>query len=297
VKVLLTGATGFVGSHLDPVLAAHGHVVRRVSRRPGADFDWSDSSLARGVRETDAVIHLAGEGIFDRRWSAKRKELLYSSRIETTRKLAKLCAERKPSAFLTASAIGWYGTSDTAEFDERSPHGNDFLANLCTDWEEATEAAVEAGVRVCRARIGVVLHPGGGAISKMLPFFRLGVGGPLGSGRQWVSWVHLDDLCSIFRFLLEDEKARGSFNATAPNPVTMRAFARALGRALHRPSALPVPKPVLRVALGEVAETLTTGQLVIPRRTLEAGFRFAHPEIDEALASLFDRRAETLERR
>ncbi len=291
MKVLLTGATGFVGTHLEPLLVRAGHVVKKVSRRPGFDYDWSDASLARGVRETDAVIHLAGEGLFDKRWSAQRKQLLYASRVETTKKLARLCAERKPSAFLSASAIGWYGTSDTAEFDERSPHGSDFLAGLCTDWEEATEAAVEAGVRVSRVRVGVVLHPGGGAISKMLPFFKLGVGGPLGSGKQWVSWIHLADLCSIFRFLLEDEKARGAFNGTAPNPVTMRDFAHALGHALHRPSALPVPKPMLRLALGEVAETLTTGQRVIPRRTMEAGFRFEHPEIDEALASLFDRRA------
>jgi uncharacterized protein len=286
MKILLTGATGFIGSHLAPVLEAAGHTVRRVSRRPGADFDWSEASLARGVRETDAVIHLAGEGIFDRRWNAKRKQLIYSSRIDTTKRLAKLCAERKPAAFLSASAIGFYGTSETGEFDERSPHGSDFLASLCTDWEEATEAAVEAGVRTCRVRVGVVLHPSGGALAKMLPVFRLGLGGPLGNGRQWVSWIHLDDVTSLFRFLVENEHARGAFDATAPNPVTMRQFARALGKTLHRPSVFAVPRPMLRLTVGEVAEILTTGQRVLPRRTQEAGFRFAHPEIEGALAAL-----------
>lgn len=290
MKILLTGATGFIGSHLRPRLEASGHAVRVVSRRPGADFDWSDASLARGVRETDAVIHLAGESLFDKRWNAKRKEVFRSSRVDTTRQLARLVAQRKPACFLSASAIGWYGTSETAVFDERSARGSDFLADLCGDWEEATEAAVEAGVRTCRVRIGVVLGEGGGALGKMLPFFRLGIGGPLGSGRQWVSWVHLDDLCALFEFLLGNARASGSFNGTAPNPVTMREFARALGRVLHRPSGLAVPAPILRLTVGEVAEVLVTGQQVLPRRVEEAGFRFEHPEIEPAFASLLGRK-------
>ncbi len=291
MNVLVTGATGHIGSRLVPLLEAGGHTVRSVSRGPSGDYDWSDASLARGVREADAVIHLAGAGIFDHRWNARRKQLFYTSRIDTTRKLARLCAERKPSVFVCASAIGWYGTSETATFDETSPHGSDFLADLCRDWEEATEAAVEAGVRTCRVRIGIVLDPKGGALAKMLPVFRLGIGGPLGSGRQWFSWVHVADLCALFRFLVENERARGAFNGTAPNPVTMRDFARALGRALHRPSLLAIPRPMLRLTIGEAASFLVTGQRVIPRRTQEAGFRFEHPEIDGAIASLLGRRA------
>jgi uncharacterized protein (TIGR01777 family) len=289
VKVLLTGATGFVGTHLKRRLEAAGNSVRTVSRRPGADFDWSDSSLARGVRETDAIVHLAGENIFDRRWNPERKKLLWSSRVDTTKQLAALAAQRRPACFLSASAIGWYGTSDTAAFDERSPRGSDFMSDLCAHWEDAAEVATEAGVRTCRVRIGVVLGRGGGALSKMLPFFRLGIGGPLGDGRQWVSWVHLDDLCALFLFLLGSERASGVFNGTAPNPVTMKALSRALGKVLHRPSALPVPAAMLRLTVGQVAEVLVTGQRVLPRRAEEAGFRFAHPEIEGALRDLLSR--------
>jgi len=286
MKILLTGATGFVGSRLKPTLESAGHVVRVVSRRAGADFDWSDASLARGVRETDAIVHLAGENVFDKRWTPARKELLRSSRIDTTRKLAALAAARKPACFVCASAIGWYGTSETAVFDESSPRGSDFLADLCGDWEDATEAASEAGVRTCRVRVGVVLDPAGGALAKMLPFFRLGLGGPLASGRQWVSWVHLDDLCRMFQFVVENERARGVFDGTAPNPVTMNELARMLGRVLHRPSLLPVPEFMLRLTVGEVAGVLATGQRVLPRRAQEAGFRFEHPELEGALRAL-----------
>jgi uncharacterized protein len=290
VRILLTGATGFVGGRLRKRLVSQGHSVRAVSRRPGADFDWSDASLERGVAETDAIVHLAGENLFDRRWTSARKALLRSSRIETTRKLAALAARRKPSCFLSASAIGWYGTSETAVLDESSPHGSDFLADLCGDWEEATEAAAEAGVRTCRVRVGVVLGEGGGALAKMLPFFRLGIGGPLGTGRQWVSWVHADDLCALVEFLLAHPRATGAFNGTAPNPVTMKELARSMGRVLHRPSALPVPWPMLRLTLGEVADVLVTGQRVLPRRAQELGFRFEHPEIEAALRDLLGRK-------
>ncbi len=290
MKILMTGATGFVGGRLRSRLESKGHTVRVVSRGPGTDHDWSDASLARGVRDTEAIIHLAGESLFDKRWNPRQKELLRSSRVETTRKLAALAAQRKPACFLSASAIGWYGTSETAVLDERSPRGSDFLAELCGDWEEASEAAAEAGVRTCRVRIGVVLGKGGGALSKMLPFFRLGLGGPLGNGKQWVSWVHVDDLCALFEFLLENPRAMGAYNGTAPTPVTMKDFAGALGRVLHRPSLLPVPGPMLRLTVGEVADVLVTGQRVIPRRAEEAGFHFAHPEIEAALRDLLGRK-------
>jgi len=290
MKILMTGATGFIGSRLRRRLEAGGHTVLAVSRKPGSACDWSDARLARGVRETEAVIHLAGESVFDRRWNPRQKELLVSSRVETTKKIAALVADRKPACFLSTSAIGWYGTSETATFDERSPRGSDFMADLCMQWEDATEKAVEAGVRTCRVRAGIVLGPGGGALSKMLPFFRLGIGGPLGSGRQWFSWVHREDLCALYEFLLVSDRANGAYNGTAPNPVTNKELSRAIGRVLHRPSALPVPETMLRLTLGEVAKFLVTGQRVLPRRAEEAGFRFEHPEIEETLRDLLGKK-------
>lgn len=290
MKILMTGATGFIGSRLLRRLERSGHTVLVVSRKPGAAFDWSDASLERGVRETEAVIHLAGENIFDRRWNPRQKQLLVSSRVETTKKIAALVAARKPACFLSSSAIGFYGTSETATFDERSPRGSDFMADLCMQWEDATEAAVEAGVRTCRVRTGIALGAGGGALTKMLPFFRLGIGGPLGSGRQWMSWVHLEDLCALYQFLLESPRLSGAYNGTAPNPVTNKELSRAIGRVLHRPSALPVPEPMLRLTLGEVAGVLVSGQRVLPRRAEEAGFHFEHGEIEEALRDILGRK-------
>jgi uncharacterized protein (TIGR01777 family) len=286
MNVLLTGASGFVGSHLSKRLRAAGHQVLPVSRRSasGADvYDWSDTSLARGVQETDAVIHLAGENLFDKRWTAKQKEVLRSSRTQPTTKLAKLVAARKPTCFISSSAVGYYGASQDTHFVESSPRGPGFLAGLCGEWEAATSAAADAGVRTAIVRTGVALGPGGGALSKMLLPFKLGIGGPLGSGRQWISWIHIDDLAALFQFLLENPGASGPFNATSPQPVTMKVFARSLGRALHRPAIFPVPGPMLKLALGEVADVLLTGQYVEPRRARENGFSFRFADIDSAL--------------
>jgi hypothetical protein len=289
MKVLLTGATGFVGTHLTKKLEGAGHEVLPVSRKRGAAFDWSEESLRRGVDAADAVISLAGENLFAKRWNAVQKQVLWSSRVEGTTGLARLAAQRKPRCLLSASAIGWYGPSDDRELDERSPRGNDFLAELCLDWEAATEAAVEAGVRTAVVRIGVVLGDGGGALARMLPPFRLGLGGPLGHGRQWISWVHVDDLCGLFLFLLENEHASGVYNATAPEPVTMKELSRTLAGVLHRPAFFPVPAPVLKLALGEAASILLTGQRVKPGRALEAGYRFAYPELEGALRQITGR--------
>jgi hypothetical protein len=284
MKVLMTGASGFVGSHLSTRLRAAGHQVLPVSRRPAAGgYDWSDASLARGVREADAVIHLAGENLFDRRWTSKQKEVLRSSRTQPTTMLAKLVAARKPSCLLSSSAVGYYGASQDAHFVETSPRGQGFLADLCGEWEAATSAAADAGVRTAIVRTGVALGRGGGALGKMLLPFKLGLGGPLGSGRQWMSWIHIDDLAALFQFLLENPGASGPFNATAPQPVTMRTFARSLGRALHRPAIFPVPGPMLKLALGEVADVLLTGQYVEPARARDAGFTFGFAGIDAAL--------------
>jgi len=286
MKVLLTGSTGFVGSQLARRLRERGHVPLEVSRRPGAAYDWSPERLRLGVNEADAIVHLAGENLFAKRWSERRKAALRASRIETTRALAKLVAARAPAVLVSASAVGWYGASDGRELVEGAPRGSGFLAELCAEWEEATEDALEAGVRTAIVRIGVVLGRGGGALAKMLLPFRLGLGGPLGNGRQWVSWIHLDDLCALFVHLLEHERCAGAFNATAPQPVTMKELSSALGRVLHRPALLPAPAPMLRLALGEVADVLLTGQRVLPRRALESGFRFAHPALEPALRDL-----------
>jgi len=284
MKVLLTGASGFVGSHLSQRLQAAGHRVLPVGRRAVAGgYDWSDASLARGVQEADAVIHLAGENLFGKRWTARQKEVLRASRTEPTARLARLVATRKPACFISTSAVGYYGASTDARFAEDSPRGGGFLAELCGEWEAATSAARDAGVRTAIVRIGVVLGKGGGALAKMLLPFKLGIGGPLGNGRQWVSWVHLDDLAALFTFLLEDTSASGVFNATAPQPVTMKVFASALGRALHRPAIFPVPGPMLKLALGEVADVLLTGQFVEPRRASAAGFKFRFVGVDAAM--------------
>jgi len=297
MRVLVTGGTGFVGTRLVELLGERGHEALVVSRRPGAAFDWSEESLRRGVSASDAIVHLAGENLFARRWTTRQKRLLRASRIESTHRLALLAAEggaeTRPRTFLCASAVGWYGPSDGRELTESSPHGAGFLAELCAEWEAATAPAAEVGVRTAVVRTGVVLGLGGGALAKMLLPFRLGLGGPLGDGRQWVSWIHRDDLCALFLHLLEHPGATGAFNGTAPGAVTMKDFARTLGRVLGRPAFLPAPAPALRLALGEVADVLLTGQRVVPRKALESGFAFAHPSLEPALRTLLGKPAPT----
>ena len=285
MRILLTGATGFVGSRLAQRMREQGHQVLTVSRRPGADHDWSDASLASGVAAADAIVHLAGAGLFDKRWSASTRRELLESRVESTRRLAALAVEHGVRCFVTASAIGYYGPSDAEGLDEETPAGGDFLARLCIDWEASAEAARAAGIRTAAVRIGVVLGPNGGALARMLMPFKLGLGGPIGTGRQWLSWIHLEDLCGIFLTLLTDESCRGAYNGTAPQPERMRDFAGALGRVLHRPTVLPMPGFALRLLLGEVAGILLTGQHVVPRRVCDAGFTFRFPELGYEIES------------
>jgi uncharacterized protein (TIGR01777 family) len=256
-----------------------------VSRRKGAAYEWSDASLARGVRESDAIVHLAGENLVAKRWTAKQKQILWSSRYDTTKKLAALAAERRSTAFVSTSAIGYYGASDDTPLQEGSPRGAGFLAELCADWEAATEVAAESGVRTCIVRTGLVLGHGG-ALAKMLPIFKLGAGGPVGDGKQWVSWIHLDDLAALYVRLVEDAARSGIYNGTAPEPITMKEFARTLGRVLHRPAVLPAPAPLVRLALGESSSVLLTGQRVLPRRAIEANFAFQHPTLEGALGAI-----------
>jgi uncharacterized protein (TIGR01777 family) len=289
MKVLLGGASGFVGRHLAAHLGRNGHTVRTLGRS-GADHDWSPASLAAGVAATDAVVHLAGENVLARRWSAAQKERLRTSRLATTDALARaLAVKGGQGVFVTASAIGYYGPHGDEPIDENSPTGRDFLAGLCRDWEAATAPAARAGVRCAQVRIGLVLGTDGGALARMLLPFRLGLGGPLGHGRQMQSWIHVEDLCALFRFVLESPAAHGPFNGTAPTPVTQREFARTLGRVLGRPAFLPLPAFVLRLGLGEAAGLLLDGVAARPQRALAAGFRFAHPELEGALRALLAR--------
>jgi uncharacterized protein (TIGR01777 family) len=286
MRVLLTGASGVVGAHLSRRLAASGHTVLPVSRRPSSQgFDWSEGSLRRGVESCDAIVHLAGENLFASRWNDRQKEELRASRIQTAARLARLAAEMKRQVLVSASAVGYYGASERQGIDEDAPQGEDFLARLCADWEVAAASAIGGGVRTVILRIGVVLAREGGALAKMLPPFRLGLGGPLGNGRQWVSWIHNDDLASLILFVLET-RATGTFNATAPHPVRMAELARALGAVLRRPAVLPVPAIALKLMLGEAATVLLSGQHVLPRRALAAGFEFRFPHVSAALRDL-----------
>ncbi|MBM3977911.1 MAG: TIGR01777 family protein [Planctomycetes bacterium] len=291
MKILLSGIRGFVGARLAERLRARGHEVVGITRAGGSGIGWDERALVAAARGAGAIVHLAGENLFDGRWNDARKQALRASRVDTTALLARVAAGAGVPALVCASAIGYYGTSDARGLNERSPQGSGFLAELCAAWEAAAAPARAAGVRTCHVRIGVVLAPQGGALKNMLPPFRVGLGAPLGSGKQWVSWVHRDDLCDLIAHLVESTSASGVFNATAPEPVDMRALSKALGKAIGRPVFLPnVPGFVLKTMLGEVADVLLTGQHVLPERALADGFRFAYPTLDAALTDLFARR-------
>ncbi|MFT5462667.1 MAG: hypothetical protein ACI8QS_001550 [Planctomycetota bacterium] len=288
MKILLSGASGFLGGHVQKELLTAGHSVTAVSRSPvagGESVDWSRGALAAAVAEADAVCHLAGEPVLGR-WTKKRRENIIKSRVETTTLLAELLAEKGSGALVQASAVGFYGDRGADEVDEETGTGSDFLAGVCRAWEEAAEPARAAGIRVAAVRIGVILGANGGALKHMLLPFKLGLGGRLGSGRQFFPWVHVGDLARLFRFLLESKDASGVFNGTAPEPVSNRDFTRELGHALGRPTILPVPALAMRLLLGEVSSMFLTGQRAYPKRALEAGFRFNHPELGDALGDL-----------
>lgn len=285
MRVLVTGASGLVGTALVPALRSAGHSVKTVGRSR-ADHSWSDADLARGVAEADVVVHLAGANLFGKRWSAAFKRELVESRVTTTTKLAELVARAPEKALVSASAIGFYGASEHTRMAEGYARGAGFLAELCEAWERATEPATKAGARVAIVRIGLVLGREGGVFAKLRPVFKLGLGGRVGSGAQWMSWIHVEDLVALFVRLVEDPKARGVYNACAPNPVRQVEFARELARALHRPAVFPAPEPFVRLALGEAADALLTGQFVLPTRALEAGFAFRYTQLAEALADL-----------
>jgi uncharacterized protein len=244
------------------------------------------------VEECDAVLHLAGENVFAKRWNAAFKQMLVDSRVKSTTNIADALkrkprrADGSPKTLVNASAIGIYGPHGDEELTEESPAGSDFLSRLCVDWEAATHAVEAAGVRSTQVRVGVVLDKNGGALAKLLTPFKLFVGGPVGSGKQYMSWIHHDDMVGLFLFALDTPGCVGPINGIAPNPVTNREFSKALGKALHRPAIFPTPGFALKLLLGEVADVVTNGQRVLPRKALALGYPFRYPTIDGALAEL-----------
>jgi uncharacterized protein len=298
LRVAVTGATGLIGSALVPFLTTGGHEVTIVSRRrglPGA-VRWDPAAGVvdhAGLEGMDAVVHLAGENI-GARWSDHRKRRIRDSRVEGTMFLAEALAslERPPRVLVSASAMGIYGSRGDEVLAEDAPEGppTDFLAELGRDWESATDPALAAGIRVVNPRFGLVLTPAGGALGRMLPPFFLGVGGPLGSGRQWVSWISVDDAVGAVHHALFSEELAGPLNTAAPEPVTSRAFAATLGRVLRRPAVLPAPAPALKLLFGEMADKgLLASQRLSPARLTGSGYTFRHPTLESALRHVLGR--------
>ena len=288
-RVLITGGTGFIGRAVVDALRGRGDEPVVVSRRPEPTAVRWDA-VEREVERADAVVHLAGEPIAEGRWTPRRLETIRSSRVESTERIAAAIqgASRKPRVLVSGSAVGIYGMrDDDKELDESTPPGDDVLARIVVAWEATAEAARSAGVRVVHPRTGVVLGRGGGALPRMAAPFRWFVGGTLGSGRQWVSWVHLNDVVRALLFAIDSEALVGPVNVVAPAPVTMETLTRCIGRALHRPAAMRVPPLALRIALGGgLAQMLLTGQRALPRKLLDAGFVFDFPSVEEACADL-----------
>ncbi len=295
MRVAMTGASGLIGTALSRDLAADGHAVLRLVRRPARspdEHEWDPAAAAGGIdravlRGVDAVVHLAGAPIAAGRWTPARKKVLAQSRIQATRALvaAMTAADQGPRVLLSGSAIGWYGDTGDAIVDESAPNGTGFLAGLVRDWEAAARSAASAGIRVATLRTGVVLAPGGGMLSRLVLPFRLGLGARIGSGQQYLSWISLTDHVRATRFLLGEQAIDGPVNLTAPNPVTNAQFTAELARVLRRPAVLRLPAAALRAALGEVASELLASARVLPRKLTDAGFVFAEPDIGQALAA------------
>ena len=287
MRVLVTGGTGFIGQAVCHALRGAAHTVTIVSRDPahasGTAVGWD--AVGQAVAAADALVNLAGEPIAAGRWGPVRKEAILQSRVNATRALvdAAGAAAQRPAILVSASAVGYYGARDDELLDETAGPGTGFLAEVCQAWEREASRAEALGLRVVRLRIGMVLAGDGGALARMLPPFRAFVGGRLGNGRQWMSWIHRGDLTGLVVEALANEGYRGAVNATAPQPVRNREFVAALGRVLVRPAAFPVPGVVLRVAFGEMADMLLTGQHVLPRAAERLGYRWQYPEVLGAL--------------
>lgn len=294
MRILVTGGTGFVGQALCPALAAGGHEVVILTRRADPRLPTGAARAVTRLEDVDAadfdgVVNLAGAPIGDARWTESRKKLLLDSRIETTSRLVEWMgrAKRRPQVLVSASAVGYYGEQGDRPITEDTRPTPGFTHDLCAAWERQAEQATALGVRVCVMRTGVVLDRRGGALAKMLPAFRLGAGGRLGSGQHWFPWIHREDVTAICQWLLENTAARGAYNVSAPNPVTNAEFTRALGRALRRPTVLPMPEAALKLLFGAMSELLLVSDRMLPRRLLDAGFQFRYPDLDRALAAIF----------
>jgi uncharacterized protein len=292
MRYLVTGGTGFIGRALCASLGADGHEVVVLTRRARAPSASGLRYIARlqDLDHADAVINLQGENLSAGRWTEARKQAFRSSRVAFTAALVDWMRTRSraPAVLVSGSAIGWYGDRGDELLTEASLPGADFAAQLCRDWEDAALAAAALGVRVCRVRTGIVLDPDGGALAKMLTPFRLGLGGPLGDGAQWMSWITRHDHVRLLRWLV-DHELHGVFNGTAPTPVRNRAFVQALGRAVHRPAVLPMPALALRAMFGEMSSLLLGSQRVLPDAARAAGFRFEHPGLADALDQMLRR--------
>lgn len=277
MNVAITGASGFIGRAVAQNLQSSGHIVRAISLRGGLP--------AGALAGVNAVVHLAGEPVAQR-WTEAARDKILRSRVEGTRALVAAMRGQPPQVLISASAVGYYGSRGDEILTESAPPADDFLGKVAAAWEEEAQAAEPLGVRVARLRIGMVLGPNGGALARMLPPFRLGLGGRLGSGHQWMSWIHIDDLVALIAFLLKESTVRGVFNATSPFPVTNREFTRALGAAVHRPAIFPVPAFALRLVFGEMSEVLLASQRALPDAAQRGGFVFQNPDIFAALAQI-----------
>jgi uncharacterized protein (TIGR01777 family) len=300
MKILVTGATGLIGRSLCRLLTRENHTVVALSRRPEAASNLSSAAIHKweplagppppeSLEGVEAVVHLAGEPIAARRWSAEQKGRIRSSRVVSTRNLVEGLrkAASRPASLISGSAVGFYGDRADETLDERSSAGSGFLPEICSEWESEAERATGFNVRVVRVRTGVVLSTDGGALKKMLPAFKLGVGGPLGGGRQWFPWIHIADMIGILQLAIFSATLSGPLNASAPEPVTNAVFTRELGRVLHRPTFLAAPEFALRLAFGEMADILLGSQRVIPKVAEDSGYIFQFRTLGSALEDLF----------
>jgi uncharacterized protein (TIGR01777 family) len=295
MRALVTGATGFIGRRLmerleGPVLLGRGRdrLLREFAAQRASAYEWDslgEPVPAPALEDVDTVFNLAGEPVAGR-WNEDKKKRILDSRAKGTRRLVEAMAGERPKVLVCASAVGYYGSRGDVWLDESAPAGKDFLADVCVAWEREAEKAAALGVRVVRLRIGLVIGPGGGALAQMITPFKLGLGGPLGDGRQWMPWIHLEDLVSLMIHAAEHEDVSGAVNGVAPNPVTNAEFTKTLAAALNRPAFLPAPQFLLRLVFGEFAQYLFASQRVRPKAATDRGFRFEYPEIRGALSAI-----------
>lgn len=297
MNILINGGLGFIGRHLSHLLLRRGHRVTAVGSRrdpqriPHENFRYISADASRPgpwqehLRDAEAVVNLAGKPIFTR-WNQSVKKSIYESRILTTRNLVAALPGNQAIPLCSASGVGYYGNRGDGILEEQDAPGDDFLAAVARDWEAEAFRAKEKGIRVVAARLGIVLGKGGGAMEKMIPVFRLLAGGPLGDGKQWFPWIHLDDTLAAFLFVLENTQVEGAVNFTAPHPVRNREFARTLGRVLNRPAIMPAPAFMIRLMMGEFGSALLASQRAVPARLLQAGFKFQYPRLEEALQNI-----------